>query len=115
MIKLKITCPLCYNQNRRVSCRGDEDGNYFSFRNIFSNIYTFIMCVILSAIIICLIRTKVISKTFKILIIITILLCVCIILTNIKSERPNNLYIEMKEMNDNQSLIGLSKEELLNY
>ncbi len=74
----------------------------------------YIMCVILAVIIICLIQTKLIkSNAIKILIIISILLCVYMILSNIKDERPNDLYVEMKEINDNQSLIGLSKEQVV--
>lgn len=74
----------------------------------------YIMCAIIAAIIISLITTeKIKSKKFKILIIISIILCVCIILFNIKDERPDDLCIEMNEINDNQSLIGLTKEQVV--
>ena len=32
---------------------------------------------------------------------------------NIKSEKGDELYVKMKELNDNQSLIGLSLEEVV--
>lgn len=74
----------------------------------------YIVCILLSTIIIWLITTKTIgSKTLKILIIMIILLYSTIILGNFKSETPDHLYIKMKEMNDNQSLIGLSEEEVV--
>ena len=60
-----------------------------------------------------LIKTRLISKTFKIIIIAIILLCVFIMLYNYKNETIDNLYIEMKEMVDNKSLIGLSEEEVI--
>ena len=60
-----------------------------------------------------LIKTRLISKTFKIIIIAIILLCVFIMLYNYKNETIDNLYIEMKEMVDNKSLIGLSEEEVV--
>lgn len=73
----------------------------------------YIIGVILSAIIICLIRTKSISTIFKIIIIIIILLCIFIILITIINQKPNDLYREMKRINDNESLIGLSKEQVV--
>lgn len=60
-----------------------------------------------------LIKTRLISKTFKIIIIAIILLCAFIMLYNYKNETIDNLYIEMKEMVDNKSLIGLSEEEVV--
>lgn len=72
-----------------------------------------IICLLLTVMIIGLIKTKLISRTFKILIIIIILLFVCIILINIKSEKPSDLYRQMKQISDNQSLIGLSKEQVV--
>ena len=53
------------------------------------------------------------NKILKILTIIIILLFGAIILSNIKSENPDNLYVKMKEINDNQNLIGLSKEQIV--
>ena len=60
-----------------------------------------------------LIKTRLISKTFKIIITPIILLCAFIMLYNYKNETIDNLYIEMKEMVDNKSLIGLSEEEVV--
>lgn len=73
-----------------------------------------IMCAILAAIIIGIINTNIIkNKKFKILIVVVILLGVCIILINLKKEKPSDLYIEMSEINDSQELIGLSEEEVV--
>ena len=60
-----------------------------------------------------LIKTRPISKTFKIIIIAIILLCVFIMLYNYKNETIDELYIDMKEIVDNKSLIGLSEEEVV--
>ena len=52
------------------------------------------------------------KKFYKIVIVI----CGCISVTlaplwyNYSSERPNDTYVKMKEINDKQSLIGLSQE-----
>lgn len=56
---------------------------------------------------------KIGSKILKTLIIIVILLYGSIIIANFKTETPDNLYTEIKEMNDDQSLIGLSSEEVI--
>lgn len=72
----------------------------------------FIICVIVTAIVIILITTKAISKTFKIVIVLIVLLSIFIIVINIRHEEPNNLYIQMKQRNDNKSLVGLSKEQV---
>ena len=56
---------------------------------------------------------KIGSKILKTLIIIVILLYGSIIIVNFKTETPDNLYTEIKEMNDDQSLIGLSSEEVI--
>lgn len=74
----------------------------------------YILCLILAIGIIGVIKTKSIkNKKNKILIITIILLCVCIISISIKKEKPNDLYIEMSEINNNQQLIDLSKEEVI--
>ena len=51
-----------------------------------------------------------IRKIFKIIVIVITLLCVFIMLNNYRDETPDNLYTEMKEIDNNQNLIGLSKE-----
>lgn len=56
---------------------------------------------------------KIASKTLKTLIIIVVLLYGTVIIGGFKNEIPNNLYREIKEMDDNQSLIGLSSEEVI--
>ena len=74
----------------------------------------YIICSVLAVGIIEIINTKGIkSKVIKILMIIIILSCICILLFNFKEERPDNLCTEMNEINDNQSLIGMSKEHLI--
>lgn len=56
---------------------------------------------------------KIASKILKTLIIIVILLYGTIIIGNFKSAKPDEQYIKMNEINDNQSLIGLSKEQVV--
>ena len=56
---------------------------------------------------------KIGSKILKTVTIIVILLYGTIIIANFKTETPDNLYTEIKEMNDDQSLIGLSSEEVI--
>ena len=56
---------------------------------------------------------KIGSKILKTLIIMVILLYGTIIIANFKTETPDNLYTEIKEINDDQSLIGLSSEEVI--
>lgn len=56
---------------------------------------------------------KIASKVLKALIIIVILLYATVIIGSFKSETPDNIYTKIKEMNDNQSLVGLSKEEVV--
>lgn len=77
---------------------------------------------ILSAIIIWFTMKKLINKseTFKIVICVIILLlceCVSIITGNLflkyESARPDKLYVEMKKIDDNETLIGLSKKQVV--
>lgn len=56
---------------------------------------------------------KIASKILKASIIIVVLLYGTIIIGNFKNEKPDNLYTQIKEINDNQSLIGLSSEEVI--
>ena len=75
-----------------------------------------IMYAILASIIISLIsliKAKGISKTCKVLIIIIILLVIFIIFINIYHERSNDIYREILRINNNKSLIGLTKEEVV--
>ncbi len=60
------------------------------------------------------ITKKIASKILKILIIMVVLLYGTIIIGSFKTEKPNDLYTEIKKMNDDQSLIGLSSEEVIN-
>ena len=56
---------------------------------------------------------KIASKTLKCLIILVILLYGTIIIGSFKTETPDNLYTKIKEMNDDQRLIGLSSEQVI--
>lgn len=85
--------------------------------NLFVSLFITLICLIPVSIMVAiiiglifLIKTKSINKTFKIILIATILLCVFIVLGTYKDETIDNLYIEKKEMVDNKSLIGLSEE-----
>ena len=74
----------------------------------------YIICSVLAVGIIEIINTKAIkSKKHKILIVLTILFCVCMILMNIKKEKPNDLYVKMNEINVEHKLIGLLEEEVI--
>lgn len=77
---------------------------------------------ILAAIIINLIRRKLIKKDEKIksfIYAIVIFFCVLVSMTLgnsfllYESAKPDEQYIEMNEINDNQSLVGLSKEQVV--
>lgn len=73
---------------------------------------------ILSAIIIFLIMTGLIKtkKPHKILTYVIICGCISILIFSpvlVLREKPNDLYTEMQKINDNQKLIGLSKEQVV--
>lgn len=72
-------------------------------------IFTAIFAVIIWAIV----TKKIASKGLKILIIMVVLLYGVVIIGGFKTEKVDDLYIEMKEMDDNGSLIGLSSEEVI--
>ncbi len=74
----------------------------------------YIICGILAVIFISITHIKLIkSKVLKILISISILLCVCILVFNVRDERLDTLCAEINEINDNQILIGMSKEQVI--
>ncbi|MFR5684414.1 MAG: hypothetical protein ACLUD1_10295 [Clostridia bacterium] len=92
------------------------------YLDIFGTLFMpYIIGIILSVIVICLIRKRLVNKNkeFKVLIyVIVILVCGYV---SIKvgysfllyaSAKPDKVYVEMKEINDNQNLIGLSKEQV---
>ena len=61
------------------------------------------------------ITRKSIDITSKILIILIIMLCILIVfatLIHIEADKPDELYIKMKQINDSKTVIGLSKEEV---
>ena len=59
------------------------------------------------------IKTTSISKTFKIILLVIISVGVCIMLINYRSETMDEKYIKINEIVNNKSLIGLSKEEVV--
>lgn len=94
----------------------------YIFKPIIICIVPAIIGLILCAIIIHLTRKKLEKKnrTFKILIYVMILIfCECLSMTVgalfivHESHKPDKIYVEMKEINENQSLIGLSKEQVV--
>ncbi len=92
---------------------------------LYSYVVVFLPCIlgiIISVIVISLIRKKIEGKSqeFKRTVnIIVIIVCGCIFVTltplwyKYVSAKPNDTYVKMKEINDNQSLIGLSKEQIV--
>lgn len=56
---------------------------------------------------------KIASKILKTLIVIVILLYAIVIIGSFKNEKPDNRYTKIKEMDDNQTLIGLSTDEVI--
>lgn len=52
------------------------------------------------------------TKDLKLITIITIIIIFCCLIS-INREIPDELYIKMNEINNNQSLIGLSKEQVV--
>ena len=89
--------------------------NYFIVLAILSLIYFIpnIICAILLISIICLIKAKAISTTFKIIIPIIVVLLIFIIFINIYHQKNDDLYMKMNLINDNKTLIGLSKEQVV--
>ena len=90
---------------------------------IFGTLFSpYIVGIILSAIIILLIRNKLIGKDKQLKILIyAIIIIICVVVSinlgysalEYVSAKPDKVYTEMKEINDNQSLIGLSKEQVI--
>lgn len=59
------------------------------------------------------IKTTSISKTFKIILLVIISICVCIMLSNYRNETIDEKYIKINEIVNNESLIGLSEDEVV--
>lgn len=91
--------------------------------DIFGTLFMpYIMGIILSVIIICIIRKKLIKKDKKfkgLIYAIIILFCmfICIktgyALLLYLSAKPDKIYVQMNEINESQELIGLSKEQVV--
>ena len=82
----------------------------------------YIIGIVISAIAILIIRKKIMEKdkNVKILIYGVIIIACVIVCRNLGypimlylSEKPDKVYTEMKELNDSEKLIGLSKEEVI--
>ena len=82
----------------------------------------YIIGIILSAIIICLIRKRLIQKDKKFKIFLYAIIIIICLFVSVKagnsfllymSAKPDKIYTEMNKINDNRSLIGLSKEEVV--
>ena len=82
----------------------------------------YIIGVVLSIIIICLIRKKLIKKNKKIKILIYVIIFIFVVLLSRNlgystmlyiSAKPDKLYTEMKEINESERLIGLTKEQVI--
>lgn len=97
--------------------------NIIMFIWVFGTLFMpYIVGIILSAIIILLVRKKLIGKDkgFRILIY-TIIIVVCVLLSCLVGypimeyfmAKPDKVYTEMKEINDSERLIGLSKEQVV--
>lgn len=92
---------------------------------LYSYVVVFLPCIlgiIISVIVLSLIRKKIDGKSQKFnrtVNIIVIVVCGCIFVTltplwyNYIRAKPDDTYVKMKDINDNQSLIGLSKEQVV--
>ena len=98
-------------------------GTIFIYIWIFGTLFMpYIMGVILSTIVICLIRKKLIKKDKKLKILVYAIIIVICGYTSVKlgysflsyvSAKPDKVYTRMKEMNDSERLLGLSKDEVV--
>lgn len=59
------------------------------------------------------IKTTFINKTFKIILLVIISICVCIMLSNYRNETIDEKYIKINEIVNSESLIGLSEKEVV--
>ncbi len=92
-----------------------------SLVNILELLWMFLMtyikyigiAILILFIVIWILKTKSINKVFKIILMVIISAGVCIMLSNYSNETIDEKYIEMKEMADNKSLIGLSEEVVI--
>ena len=81
--------------------------------------FPYIIGIITAVVIIYFIRKKVKGEKQKLLCITVIVICsiTALVITPLwykfASERPDDTYVKMKEITDNQSLIGLSKEQVV--
>lgn len=82
----------------------------------------YILGIVVSVIVICLIRKKIAGKDKKFKIVVYIIVIVVCLGISVKLEPlwckyasaiPDGTYVEMKKINDNKSLIGLSKEQVV--
>lgn len=86
------------------------------------NLLPYILGIVISVIAICLIRKKIAGKDKKFRIVVYIIVIIVCVGISVKLEPlwceyasaiPDSTYVEMKRINDNKSLIGLSKEQVV--
>ena len=117
--KIKIIIPLILFVMVRGQIKGIIFGILLVLYFLVILFFPYIIGIIISVIVIYLIRKKVKEEKQEILCIIVIVICSIIALRltplwyKFASERPDDTYVKMKEIADNQSLIGLSKEQVI--
>lgn len=116
--KIKIIIPLILFVMVRGQIKGIILGILLVLYFLVILFFPYIIGIIISVIAIYLIRKKVKEEKQEILCVTVIVIC-CItafildpLWYKFASERPDDTYVKMKEMDDNKSLIGLSKEQV---
>lgn len=117
--KIKIIIPLILFVMARGQIKGIILGILLALYFLVILFFPYIIGIIISVIAIYLIRKKVKEEKQEILCITVIVICSITALGltplwyKFASERPDDTYVKMKEIADNQSLIGLSKEQVV--
>lgn len=117
--KIKIIIPLILFVMARGQIKGIILGILLALYFLVILFFPYIIGIIISVIAIYLIRKKVKEEKQEILCITVIVICSITALGltplwyKFASERPDDTYVKMKEIAGNQSLIGLSKEQVV--
>lgn len=117
--KIKIIIPLILLVMVRGQIKGIILGILLVLYFLVILFFPYIIGIIISAIVIHLIRKKVKGEKQEILCTTVIGICSIVALGltplwhKFASERPDDTYVKMKEIEDNRSLIGLSKEQVV--
>ncbi len=117
--KIKIIIPLILFVMVIGKIKGIILGILMVFYFLVILFFPYIIGVIIAIIVTYLIKKKVKEEKQEILYITTIVICSITALGltplwyKFASERPDDTYVKMKEIADNQSLIGLSKEQVV--